>query len=157
MDARCRIRALAAGDAPAVARLERALFTDPWSEGSLGAILDLGTTVALGSFSATAGDDEVLTGYCIARVAGGAAEILDLAVTESQRHQGLATSLLSAALDRAHSQGASEVFLEVRESNSAGRGLYRSLGFRVVGVRAAYYRSPTEDALILRRSLPLVA
>jgi ribosomal-protein-alanine N-acetyltransferase len=43
------------------------------------------------------------------------------------------------------------MFLEVRESNSAARALYASRGFLAVGRRRGYYRSPVEDALVLRR------
>jgi ribosomal-protein-alanine N-acetyltransferase len=45
--------------------------------------------------------------------------------------------------------GARAATLEVRESNSAGRALYESLGFRVDAVRRGYYQNPREDALIL--------
>jgi ribosomal-protein-alanine N-acetyltransferase len=46
------------------------------------------------------------------------------------------------------------VFLEVRASNAVARRLYRSRGFQPVGRRPAYYRQPTEDALVLARGLP---
>ena len=39
--------------------------------------------------------------------------------------------------------------LEVRVSNAAARGLYRTLGFRLVGLRRGYYKSPIEDALLM--------
>jgi ribosomal-protein-alanine N-acetyltransferase len=42
-----------------------------------------------------------------------------------------------------------EVFLEVRESNRSAQALYLSSGFRPVAQRAAYYRNPKEDALVL--------
>jgi ribosomal-protein-alanine N-acetyltransferase len=46
-----------------------------------------------------------------------------------------------------------EVFLEVRESNRSAQALYLAYGFRAVGQRAAYYRNPREDALVLRLEL----
>jgi ribosomal-protein-alanine N-acetyltransferase len=45
------------------------------------------------------------------------------------------------------------VLLEVRESNRSAQSLYASHGFRPVGQRAAYYRNPKEDALVLRLAL----
>ena len=39
----------------------------------------------------------------------------------------------------------------MRESNHAGRALYEPLGFRVEGIRRAYYQNPREDALVLWR------
>ena len=47
-----------------------------------------------------------------------------------------------------------EVFLEVRESNRSAQALYLGHGFRPVGQRAAYYRNPKEDALVLRLAMP---
>ena len=42
-----------------------------------------------------------------------------------------------------------DVTLEVRASNEPAQTLYRRFGFAPEGVRPRYYRSPTEDALIL--------
>ena len=39
--------------------------------------------------------------------------------------------------------------LEVRVSNTAAQGLYRTLGFRLVGLRRGYYKAPVEDALLM--------
>ena len=51
--------------------------------------------------------------------------------------------------------GVRALYLEVRESNSAARALYESLGFEQVGRRRGYYQYPSEDALLLRRDLGL--
>jgi ribosomal-protein-alanine N-acetyltransferase len=40
----------------------------------------------------------------------------------------------------------------VRESNVPARALYASRDFHPVGRRRNYYRSPVEDALLLRRT-----
>lgn len=59
--------------------------------------------------------------------------------------------LLQDVLTALQSRGVLEVFLEVRQSNRAAQALYRDRGFRVAGMRRAYYRRPVEDALVLRR------
>ena len=41
------------------------------------------------------------------------------------------------------------ILLEVRESNTAARSLYDSLGFRPVGVRKNYYKNPVENAILM--------
>lgn len=148
----CRIRDLRPADSRTVARLELESFSDPWSESAILALLDEPTTLALASELAG-----VLVGYCLARVVGGSAEILDLAVDPGHRRKGVASLMLAEAMTRAGAMGAEEIFLEVRETNQAARSLYGLFGFEVVGLRAAYYRSPSEDALVLRRNLPLVA
>ncbi|MGZ7144902.1 GNAT family N-acetyltransferase, partial [Streptococcus pyogenes] len=43
------------------------------------------------------------------------------------------------------------VFLEVRESNKAARGLYEKFGFKKVGLRKKYYQNPVEDAVLMAR------
>ena len=42
--------------------------------------------------------------------------------------------------------------LEVRRSNEPAIALYAKEGFLQVGCRKNYYRHPTEDALILRKT-----
>ena len=75
------------------------------------------------------------------------------AVAPDMRGRGIGRALLDAMLRDAESRGTAQLYLEVRESNQAARQLYATRGFEEVGRRKRYYRSPTEDALILRRTL----
>ena len=77
-------------------------------------------------------------------------EIFDVAVDSANRRQGIASLLLQSVLALAKERGATEFFLEVRESNAAALALYRKFGFAVTGRRPNYYRSPTETAFLLR-------
>ncbi len=74
------------------------------------------------------------------------AEILTLAVDPAHRRRGLGRALVETFLHTR--QG--DVFLEVRPSNLAAQKLYEASGFAPTGTRPRYYRSPDEDALILR-------
>lgn len=94
-----------------------------------------------------------VVGYLIAREAAGTGEILNLAVAPEIRRGGIARQLLDAGLAALAVRNVEEVFLEVRESNLAAQALYVGAGFRPVGQRSGYYRSPREDALVLRRDL----
>ena len=69
---------------------------------------------------------------------------------DARRH-GIGAVLLDRVLDIAATFGAQSVFLEVRESNEAAQKLYASRRFAVAGRRKAYYRKPSEDALVMRR------
>jgi ribosomal-protein-alanine N-acetyltransferase len=102
------------------------------------------------SFGLVAVVDDEITGYLIAREAGGSGEILNLAVDPPRRGAGIGRTLLDAGLAVLRRRGAEEIFLEVRESNIAAQALYLAAGFRPVGQRASYYRNPMEDALVLR-------
>jgi ribosomal-protein-alanine N-acetyltransferase len=148
MDVRYRIRPATVADAAAIAEIERACFTDPWTAAGLAETLQYGTT---STFLVLEG--ERAAGYLMFRVSGEEAEILNLAVMPGDRRQGIARGLLEMGLDLLAQAGATESFLEVRESNRAAIELYRRVGFRPVALRPDYYRNPREDALVLRLSL----
>jgi ribosomal-protein-alanine N-acetyltransferase len=94
-----------------------------------------------------------LGGYVLAMALGVEGEIADIAVAPRARGRGIGGALLDEATVRLADTGVRALFLEVRESNSAARGLYDSRGFAPVGRRRGYYRHPPEDALVLRRDL----
>ena len=94
-----------------------------------------------------------IAGYAIARHAADSGEILNLAVDPDHRREGIGDRLIDGLLLGLRSRKVREVYLEVRESNGPARALYKEKGFLVAGMRRAYYRYPTEDALVLR--LPL--
>ena len=144
-----RIRAATAADLPALLELERICFPDPWSEQGMLASLEPPHGGGLVAESARG-----IVGYLIAREVGGSGEILNLAIAPGVRRQGVGRDLLRAGLEALAGRGVAEVFLEVRESNAAARELYTRAGFRVVAARRGYYRSPTEDALVLRHEIP---
>ena len=148
MDARYRIRPAAPADAAALVAIERRCFSDPWSEAAFREALSSDRTFALVAEGARGP-----AGYLIGREAGGSGEILNLAVAPQLRWRGLGGALLEKGLVEFRRREASEVFLEVRESNRSAQALYLARGFRPVGQRAAYYRNPREDALVLRLTL----
>jgi [ribosomal protein S18]-alanine N-acetyltransferase len=139
-------------DIRALASIEQASFTDPWSEHALGDSLAsplINVTVAE---TAEFGEPRIV-GYSILAWAGDESELLNLAVREDARRRGVASALLERAVSDARGWGAGAVFLEVRDSNLAGRELYASAGFQQIGRRPGYYKRPSEDALILRRGI----
>lgn len=91
-------------------------------------------------------------GFAMGRVAAGEAEVLTLAVRPAARRAGLGRGLMQALLAEAAQQGATELFLEVAESNAAARALYAALGAAEAGRRRRYYPDGG-DALVLRLTL----
>jgi [ribosomal protein S18]-alanine N-acetyltransferase len=69
------------------------------------------------------------------------------------RRAGLARSLLERLVQTGREIGLRLVLLEVRRSNEAALGLYRSLGFTLARVRRSYYENPCEDGLELMLEL----
>lgn len=146
MDEDCRIRAARSADLPGVVALEEAVFPDPWSADQFRVHLH-------DTFLVAVLPDAAVAGYLVARTALPEAEILNVAVAPGSRGLGVGGALLRSALRLLGSAGARTVFLEVRVSNRAAQRLYQRAGFQEAGRRQAYYRRPTEDALILVRAV----
>ena len=148
MDAPYRIRSAILADVEAMAAIERRAFSDPWSEASFREALTSAWT-----FGIVAQTGRGVAGYLIAREVAGTGEVLNLAVAPEARRRGIGGGLLEAGLVALRRRRVTEVFLEVRESNRSAQALYLGRGFRPVGQRAAYYRNPREDALVLRLAM----
>ena len=142
------LRRATSADLPDVVALERACYSDPWPASAFASLPDNDRV-----FFGVARVERHLMGYVVAWYVMDEGELANLAVAPDDRGQGIGRTLLDAMLADAASRGTAQVYLEVRDSNAAARQLYASRGFEEVGRRKQYYRSPTEDALILRRSL----
>lgn len=92
--------------------------------------------------------ESALVGCLIARHLAPEWELENIVVAPAARRMGLGKRLLACLLDSARETHSTAVFLEVRESNLAARGLYLKLGFRETGRRKSYYTSPLEDAIL---------
>lgn len=134
------VTALAKG----LAVLESECFSDPWSENAFREALTNPVIVL-----AVLEKDGVLIGYALYSVIAPEAELLNLGVSSAFRKQGNAGLLMDETFLYLRKRSVSEVFLEVRESNTAARGLYLKKGFVPIGKRRAYYRYPTEDAIVM--------
>lgn len=152
------IRRAVRGDLAAMLRIEQASFADPWTVDSLATALSLDRMRVLVAESAEQGRRSRdaashVVGYVVALVVGPEAEIADLAVAPEARRQGIGRALLAGTLAELKAVAVRTVYLEVRESNRAARTLYDAYGFEPVGRRRGYYRSPVEDALVLKREI----
>lgn len=137
------IRPMRAGDLAAVAEIERRSFSEPWRESTFRRLLEADQARA---WTADAGR---VVGYVVLWRRGRGAQLGNLAVAPDARRSGIGRRLVRHALRAARTSGAEHLTLEVRESNRAALELYRGLGFRLLGRRDGYYRSPPEDALVL--------
>lgn len=83
--------------------------------------------------------------------------IMNLAVSENWRRQGIGERLMAEMLAMGDKLGILYWTLEVRFSNDPARHLYEKCGFRDAGTRPGYYEKPKEDAEIYwlkRKGLP---
>jgi ribosomal-protein-alanine N-acetyltransferase len=90
-----------------------------------------------------------VVGFLIAVVVEPEAELESIAVARQRR--GTGRRLMQALVEQLEQAGVTRIFLEVRASNQAARGLYQALGFSETGRRRAYYADPVEDAVLMSR------
>ena len=80
----------------------------------------------------------------------GEGSITNVAVGKVFRRKGIAKALISHFVEIAKEEKLEFMTLEVRRSNEPAISLYKSFGFRQVGVRKKYYDN-TEDAILLTK------
>ena len=128
-----------------IVRIEQASFSDPWSCGLLQRKMEDKGVV----FYVAERDGSVL-GYGILQCVLPEAEVINVVAADGARRQGIGRGVLEALLREAKRRGVETVHLEVREGNLGAIGLYRSLGFEMVGLRKDYYENPREHAVLMR-------
>jgi ribosomal-protein-alanine N-acetyltransferase len=138
------IAELTADHLPDVLSIERMSFADPWSMTSFRNFIVLYRT------SWVALVDGKVAGYIVTQWVLDEIHILNLAVAKHYRRMGIASHVLNFVFERAVGKRMKDVYLEVRESNEAARGLYKQYGFAELGVRKSYYHDG-EDALVMHR------
>ena len=141
-------------DAGAGALIEKACFSEPWSEEVYHAVLLLPYAHYYAAFCGSSGllpgaGEDTIVGTVGLQIIGGDGEISNVAVMPAFRGRGIARNLLEAAIENARQQGVKDFTLEVRAGNLPALHLYESLGFRQEGLRKNFYTCPNEDALIL--------
>lgn len=125
--------------------IELAANSHPWALSLFAGELALGElrcyVVALEGSTVLGFGGVMFTGY--------EAHVTNVAVDPRVQRRGLATAIMSVLMDACVERGVDDVTLEVRVSNIAAQRLYQRFGFLPGGIRPAYYREPTEDALIM--------
>ncbi|MBB5193501.1 ribosomal-protein-alanine N-acetyltransferase [Silvimonas terrae] len=139
-----KIRALHHRDLDAILALDSQTNPHPWALGHWHDSLENHTCLVLE-------DDGEIIAFAIASLVLDEAELLLIAVAPWLQGQGLGRKILQALIDQLRQRGAAQMFLEVREGNTAARALYEKLGGSVSGRRKGYYPLPggaREDAVL---------
>jgi ribosomal-protein-alanine N-acetyltransferase len=135
-------------DLDAVATLEAASFTNPWTRDMLASELARNPFARVYVLRLP---DIPVAAFCACWIVVDELHINTIAVGQHHRRRGLATALMRHILSQVADEGITRASLEVRRSNEAAQRLYAQLGFCSAGVRRGYYTHPEEDALILWR------
>lgn len=138
------IRLLNAHDIEALVALDTATNTHPWNraqwQDSLAQHLCLGLET-----------EGKLAAFAVTMILPDEAELLLIAVDPARQRHGLGRTLLTALYSELATRQCTQLFLEVRESNSRARHFYTHAGMNEIGRRKHYYPAiqGREDALLL--------
>lgn len=83
-------------------------------------------------------------------------EILNIAVLPSAQNRGVGQKLLEYAFEVCFRYKVRQVWLEVRKNNKTAIEFYQKNNFQIIYTRKNYYRSPVEDALVMKAELPVL-
>ena len=97
-------------------------------------------------------EDYAIAGYVSVWYQGDEAHIVEIAVRETLRGNGIGELLLIGSLREAVTYGSQVMTLEARVSNFIAQRLYEKYSFKSVGIRKGYYSDNREDAVIMTTS-----
>ena len=138
------IEPMTVDDISQVAEIERQIFSIPWSEKAFKDSMESDNTIYI-----VAKEDNNVAGYAGMYLSFEEGNITNVAVNPSSRRKGIGEKIVRDILNRAYEKGVRDVFLEVRETNSAAIALYEKIGFKEEGIRKNFYEKPKENALIM--------
>jgi ribosomal-protein-alanine N-acetyltransferase len=144
---RIRARKTKRQDIDAICSIEARQFPNPWKEKYF--IDELSHNLSYFYVAEDIGAG-VVAGYIIFWIIEETLELHKIAVSPDYLGKGIGKLLFRFMLDKAKEKKVEELFLEVRESNTAAIKLYESMGFARISKRKDYYSDPREDALIYK-------
>jgi ribosomal-protein-alanine N-acetyltransferase len=142
-----QIRRLTYADLPQVIAIERRAFPTPWSLAMFVLELSKPSGICLAALR-----EGRLAGYLVCSRYDRVWHLMNVAVHDTLRRHGIASSLLVHLFEAADRPG-EQYTLEVRQSNSAAIALYEGFDFRAGGFRRGYYHDNKEDAVIMWRTV----
>ncbi|WP_342374247.1 ribosomal protein S18-alanine N-acetyltransferase [Myxococcus stipitatus] len=143
------IRRMTLDDLAAVMALEQAAFKNPWSAELLKRELEHEWSTILLVEEPRETVPPLLLGLAIFWIVHDEVHVLNVATAPQHRRRGVARAVMEEVLARGRGRRCSLATLEVRKSNEPAIQLYRSFGFRPVGIRPNYYADEREDAVVM--------
>ena len=135
--------------ASSAAEIEKACFSEPWSEQSLLSELQREDSVMFAALL-----DEKVIGWAGLEHVCGEGRVTNIAVLPQNRRIGAGEALTRSLIDACEQLSLISLTLEVRPSNAAAISLYKKLGFKELGIRPNFYSFPREDALMMQLEFP---
>ncbi|MGA2549802.1 MAG: ribosomal protein S18-alanine N-acetyltransferase [Burkholderiaceae bacterium] len=156
---RPRFALMRPADVQAIAAIETALYSFPWTAGNFRDSLAAGySSWVLREDGGEQGEGPIV-GYFLMMAALDEAHLLNISVALAHQGRGFGLALLNKATETAREHRARSMILEVRPSNLRALQIYERYGFRRIGLRRGYYpistqnRTDREDAIVMQIAL----
>ena len=143
------LRDMLLADLDTVLSIEQCVHAHPWTRGNF--IDALNSAYMCRVYEAQGR----MVGYAVFMPAVEEIHLLNISIAAEYQRQGQGSALLDEMLNIVRGSNVRRVILEVRPSNIAALGLYRSAGFSELAMRRGYYPAGNgrEDALVMEYRL----
>jgi len=142
---RVHVRWMIRRDMPEVLDIEGQSFEFPWSEDDFIRCLRQRNCIGM-----VAEYDNRVVGFMIYELHKTRIHVLNFAVGDQCRRQGVGSQMLAKLIGKLSSQRRSRIILEVRETNLPAQLFFRSNDFRAVSVLRSFYDDTPEDAYVMQ-------
>ena len=129
--------------------LDQKSFNGFWSKSQWETELSDPKRICLGIIDS---ENSKLMALCSAWLVIDELQITLIAVYPIHQRKGLGKLLLSELIKHAKSVQTNKIHLEVKIDNEPAKALYKSMGFKIVGVRSNFYKDGS-DALTLTKKV----
>ena len=140
-----QIRWLIRRDMPEVLRIEQQSFEFAWTEEDFLCCLRQRNCIGM-----VAERDHEIVGFMIYELHKSRLNILNFAVAEEYRRNGIGSQMVMRLVDKLSQQRRKEILLEVRERNLDAQMFFKQQSFRAVRVLRSHYDDTCEDAYIMQ-------
>ena len=147
-----QIRWLIRRDMPEVLRIEGESFEYPWTDEDFLCCLRQRNCIGM-----VAECDHQIVGFMVYELHKSKLRILNFAVSQDVRRQGVGTQMVLRLVDKLSQQRRNEILLEVRERNLDGQLFFKTQGFVATNVLRRHYDDTDEDAYIMQFRLDTAA
>lgn len=142
---RVHIRWMIRRDMNEVLDIERSAFEFPWFEEDFIRCLRQRNCIGM-----VAEHGERVVGFMIYELHKTRLHILNFAVAEEFRRQGVGQQMVDKLVSKLSSQRRTRITLEVRETNLPAQLFFKANGFKATTVLRAYYDDSPEDAYLMQ-------
>lgn len=132
----------------ALVEIEKRCFSEPWNRDMIISEINNEITKFICIFK-----DDILIGFISIWIIIDEMHINNIAVDVDWQGNGYAGEMMYKAVEIAEKNEIVSITLEVRESNIKGISLYKKFGFEIIGKRKNYYKSPVENALLMKKEI----